>query len=153
MVAKHADITTILFETEFRQILLDDLEELESFLKQRQAEMTSKDQSFFSVYQDTHQTELTSVEKETEKLRNQTDAKVCQSMIKAITDILRELQDEKFSQTLQIRAKPDQTIDRIIRRIKAPLTLRDKQNATIQNLKTKVGELDAEISEAKTQIE
>ena len=115
--------------------------------------MTSKDQSFFSVYQDTHQTELTSVEKETEKLRNQTDAKVCQSMIKAITDILRELQDEKFSQTLQIRAKPDQTIDRIIRRIKAPLTLRDKQNATIQNLKTKVGELDAEISEAKTQIE
>ena len=112
--------------------------------------MTSKDQSFFSVYQDSHQTERTKEEKEIERLREETDAAVCHSMINAIANILRELQDEKFSQTMQIRAKPEQTIDRLIGKIKAPLALRDKQRNTIENLKTKVSELDAEIKENRS---
>lgn len=32
---KHAEVATVLYQTELRQLLIDDLEELESFLKQR----------------------------------------------------------------------------------------------------------------------
>ena len=42
-VAKHAETCTVLYDTGLRQMLIDDLEELECFLKQRQAELTSKD--------------------------------------------------------------------------------------------------------------
>lgn len=54
LVKEHAKTATILYDTELRQLLIDDLEELECFLKQRQAEMTSKDQTFFAVYQDVY---------------------------------------------------------------------------------------------------
>jgi len=33
LLTKHADITTVLFDTELRQVLMDDLEEVESFLR------------------------------------------------------------------------------------------------------------------------
>ena len=67
--------------------------------------------------------------------------------------MLRQLQDEKFIQTLQVRSKPDQTIERLIAKIKTPLALRDKQRNTISNLHAKNEELDREITESKKQIE
>ena len=72
LVKEHAKTATILYETELRQLLIDDLEELECFLKQRQAEMTSKDQTFFAVYQDVYAQSKQRTEKseEFEKLKS-----------------------------------------------------------------------------------
>lgn len=53
--------------------------------------MTSKDQSFFSVYQDAHQEERTPLEHEIARLRNKTDASECHGKINMIANILREL--------------------------------------------------------------
>ena len=54
-VCEFAETATILYDTELRQLLIDDLEELECYLKQRQAEFTSKDQSFYAVFQEQKQ--------------------------------------------------------------------------------------------------
>ena len=45
-------IETVIYNSNLRQRLIDDLEELECFLKQRQIELSAKDQSLFNVYQD-----------------------------------------------------------------------------------------------------
>ena len=66
--------------------------------------------------------------------------------------LLRELQNEKFIYTLQVRGKPDQTVERLITRIKTPLTLRDKQKSTIKAIKSKNMELESEIEEMRKQI-
>ena len=42
----------MIYNSNLRQRLIDDLEELECFLKQRQIELSSQDQSLFNVYQD-----------------------------------------------------------------------------------------------------
>jgi len=44
---------------------------------------------------------------------------------------------------------PEQTIERLINRIKTPLTLRDKQKSTIQSLTVKTRELEADTTETK----
>ena len=54
LVREFASVSTVLYETDLRQLLIDDLEELECFLKQRQAEFTSKESIFFAVYQDSY---------------------------------------------------------------------------------------------------
>jgi len=51
-----------------------------------------------------------------------------------------------------VRGKPDQTVERLITRIKTPLTLRDKQKSTILAEKLKNKELDSEIEEIRKQI-
>lgn len=73
-------------------------------MKQRQAEFTSKEQSFFAVYQDSF---LQGKEQKSrdlyEKLRVEIDGGQCHKMIQKIDNLLRELQDEKFIYTLQVR--------------------------------------------------
>ena len=54
-VCEFAETATVLYDTELRQLLIDDLEELQCYLKQRQAEFTSKDQSFYAVFQEQKQ--------------------------------------------------------------------------------------------------
>ena len=72
-----------------------------------------------------------------DKLRVEIDGGICHKMIQKIDNLLRELQDEKFIYTLQVRQKPDQTVDRLISRIKTPLVLRDKQRDSIKAIQAK----------------
>ena len=88
------------------------------------------------------------MEHEIARLRNKTDASKCHGRINTIANILRELQDEKFIQTMQVRAKPEQTVERLINRIETPLALRDKQQGTIQSLRSKIKELEGEAKDA-----
>jgi len=94
LVEQNALTATVLYDTELRQLLIDDLEELECFLRQRQAEFTSKDNSFFSVYQQSAQSE------EMERLRSATDQNECQNKIQIISSVLKELQDQRFIMTM-----------------------------------------------------
>ena len=92
LVKKFAGVATVLYETELRQLLIDDLEELECFLRQRQAELTSKESTFFAVYQDSQSKGKQGKQKEQyERLRLEIDQGVCQRQIEKITCILREL--------------------------------------------------------------
>ena len=52
MPFEKGDIETVLYNTESRQRLIDELEELECFMKQRYAELSSKDQSNYAYYMD-----------------------------------------------------------------------------------------------------
>mgnify|MGYP007004978327 CR=1 FL=1 len=52
-----------------------------------------------------------------------------------------------------MRSKPEQTVERLIAKIKTPLALRDKQKLTIETLQGKIRELDTEASETKKSIE
>ena len=72
--------------------MIDDLEELECFLKQRHAEFTSKESTFFAVYQDSYlQSKQHKAKEQYEKLRVEIDQGVCQKQIEKITSLLREL--------------------------------------------------------------
>ena len=98
-------VETMLYCTNMRQRLIDDLEELECFLRQRQSELGSKDQSLFNVYQDANIAKSKS--QDFVKLRSECDDQGCiQRNLKVIAKVLSTLQDERFIQTMQIRQKP-----------------------------------------------
>ena len=98
--------------------MIDDLEELECFLRQRQHELSSKDQSLFNVYQDANIAKSKS--QEFVKLRSECDDQgFVQKTLKVLTKVLASLQDERFIQIMQIRQKPQQTADRLIKKLTA----------------------------------
>ena len=79
--------------------MIDDLEELECFLKQRQHELSSKDQSLFNVYQDANIAKSKS--QEFVKLRSEVDDQgYIQKTLKVIAKVLTSLQDERFIQIM-----------------------------------------------------
>ena len=79
--------------------MIDDLEELECFLKQRQHELSSKDQFLFNVYQDANIAKSKS--QEFVKLRSEVDDQgYIQKTLKVIAKVLTSLQDERFIQIM-----------------------------------------------------
>ena len=155
LLSKFENVQTILSDSSLRQILIDDLEELESFLKQRQAELTQKDQgNFIFAGQDTFTSKSipSGKEDEFERLKTELSNKECNANIQKIVNVLRELYDARFVCTLEIKQEPERTLGRLTRQIGDPLMLKQRQLEAIKAISERSKVLEAEIQTYSGQI-
>ena len=128
---KYNEEETIMYNFETRMRLINDLEELDAFLRQRQVELSSKDHATYAVYS-TATTNLSS------ELKDCDSTAFCKLACETLADITGVLNHKDTLYLLLLRSKPRQAAQRVVQ---------------IGTLEKKDREIGKEVVEVKKQIE
>eukprot|EP00347_Sterkiella_histriomuscorum_P024302 403331603 len=136
---------TLLYNQETRQYFINDLEEVEFFLRQRLSELTQKDAATYSMYIEATQ------RKEIIKQCDQAD--FVKQALTHLEKIQAQFNHKDLLQLLLIRQKPKVAAQRIVSKLMLPIKLKEKYESTIVMIEKKEKELVKEIEQAKKSIE
>ncbi|CDW76193.1 UNKNOWN [Stylonychia lemnae] len=143
--AQYNDEETLLYNQETRQILINDLEEVEFFLRQRLSELSQKDQATYQMYIESQS------RKEIIKQCDQADfVKQTLADVEKIKDAINH---KDILQLIVLRQKPKIAASRIVQKLQGPIKLKEKYETNIVNIDKKEKELVKEIEQLKKTIE